>query len=65
MAVRTRKSVLQARSIDEVGATGTCTSSRRPASSGAAVAAGLNVLSGGTQAGKTTLVGATAGCARS
>ena len=56
MAVNIRKFVLQAHSLDELVATGTL-----PVQAArfleAAVAAGLNVLvSGGTQAGKTTLL---------
>ncbi|MGY2005296.1 ATPase, T2SS/T4P/T4SS family [Blastococcus sp. SYSU DS1024] len=55
MAVNIRKFVLQAHSLDELVALGTL-----PAQATrfleAAVAAGLNILvSGGTQAGKTTL----------
>ena len=56
MAVNIRKFVLQAHHLDELVALGTLTP---PAARflEAAVASGLNILvSGGTQAGKTTLV---------
>ena len=56
MAVNIRKFVLQAHSLDELVALGTLTAQAAPFLE-AAVASGLNVLvSGGTQAGKTTLV---------
>src|SRR3954454_24319386 len=56
MAVNIRKFVLQAHSLDELVALGTLTSQAARFLE-AAVAAGLNVLvSGGTQAGKTTLL---------
>jgi pilus assembly protein CpaF len=56
MAVNIRKFVLQAHSLDELVALGTLTAQAARFLE-AAVAAGLNVLvSGGTQAGKTTLV---------
>jgi Flp pilus assembly CpaF family ATPase len=55
MAVNIRKFVLQAHSLDELVALGTLTAQAAPFLE-AAVASGLNVLvSGGTQAGKTTL----------
>jgi pilus assembly protein CpaF len=55
MAVNIRKFVLQAHSLDELVALGTLTAQAARFLE-AAVAAGLNVLvSGGTQAGKTTL----------
>jgi pilus assembly protein CpaF len=56
MAINIRKFVLEAHSLDELVALGTITA---PAARflGAAVASGLNILvSGGTQAGKTTLL---------
>src|SRR4051794_41382327 len=57
MAVNIRKFVLQAHSLDELVALGSLTSQAARFLE-AAVAAGLNVLvSGGTQAGKTTLQG--------
>ncbi|WP_448642772.1 hypothetical protein [Geodermatophilus sp. URMC 63] len=56
MAVNIRKFVLQAHSLDELVTTGTLTVQAARFLE-AAVASGLNVLvSGGTQAGKTTLV---------
>jgi pilus assembly protein CpaF len=56
MAVNIRTFVLQAHSLDELVALGTLTAQAARFLE-AAVAAGLNVLvSGGTQAGKTTLV---------
>jgi pilus assembly protein CpaF len=56
MAVNIRKFVLQAHSLDELVALGTLTSQAARFLE-AAVASGLNVLvSGGTQAGKTTLL---------
>ena len=56
MAVNIRKFVLQAHSLDELVALGTLTASAARFLE-AAVASGLNLLvSGGTQAGKTTLV---------
>jgi len=56
MAVNIRKFVLQAHSLDELVALGTLTTQAAHFLE-AAVAAGLNVLvSGGTQAGKTTLL---------
>jgi pilus assembly protein CpaF len=56
MAVNIRKFVLQAHSLDELVALGTLTTQAARFLE-AAVAAGLNVLvSGGTQAGKTTLL---------
>src|SRR4028119_2214943 len=56
MAVNIRKFVLQAHSLDELVATGTLPVHGARRVEGA-VAAGLNVLvSGGTQAGKTTLL---------
>nr|WP_280138707.1 CpaF/VirB11 family protein [Trujillella endophytica] len=56
MAVNIRKFVLQAHSLDELVALGTLTAHAARFLE-AAVAAGLNVLvSGGTQAGKTTLL---------
>jgi pilus assembly protein CpaF len=56
MAVNIRKFVLQAHSLDELVALGTLTTQAARFLE-ASVAAGLNVLvSGGTQAGKTTLV---------
>jgi Flp pilus assembly CpaF family ATPase len=55
MAVNIRKFVLQAHSLDELVALGTLTAQAARFLE-AAVASGLNVLvSGGTQAGKTTL----------
>jgi Flp pilus assembly CpaF family ATPase len=55
MAVNIRKFVLQAHSLDELVALGTITAHAARFLE-AAVASGLNVLvSGGTQAGKTTL----------
>src|SRR4051812_7100753 len=55
MAVNIRKLVLQAHSLDELVALGTITAHAARFLE-AAVASGLNVLvSGGTQAGKTTL----------
>jgi pilus assembly protein CpaF len=59
MAVNIRKFVLQAHSLDELVALGTLTP---PVARflEASVAAGLNILvSGGTQAGKTTFVNCT------
>jgi Flp pilus assembly CpaF family ATPase len=56
MAVNIRTFVLQAHSLDELVALGTLTAQAARFLE-AAVAAGLNVLvSGGTQAGKTTLL---------
>ena len=56
MAVNIRKFVLQAHSLDELVALGTLTAQAARFLE-AAVAAGLNILvSGGTQAGKTTLL---------
>jgi pilus assembly protein CpaF len=56
MAVNIRKFVLQAHSLDELVALGTVTAQAARFLE-AAVAAGLNILvSGGTQAGKTTLL---------
>ena len=56
MAVNIRKFVLQAHSLDELVALGTLTAQVARFLEGA-VAAGLNILvSGGTQAGKTTLL---------
>src|SRR3954462_1245586 len=56
MAVNIRKFVLQAHSLDELVALGTLTGQAARFLE-AAVAAGLNILvSGGTQAGKTTLL---------
>ena len=56
MAVNIRKFVLQAHSLDELVALGTLTPQAARFLE-AAVASGLNVLvSGGTQAGKTTRV---------
>ncbi|MGY1667572.1 ATPase, T2SS/T4P/T4SS family [Geodermatophilus sp. SYSU D00696] len=56
MAVNIRKFVLQAHSLDVLVATGTLTVQAARFLE-AAVASGLNVLvSGGTQAGKTTLL---------
>src|SRR3954447_669341 len=56
MAVNIRKFVLQAHSLDELVSLGTLTA-QAARFLDAAVAAGLNVLvSGGTQAGKTTLL---------
>src|SRR5215218_6354398 len=56
MAVNIRKFVLQAHSLDELVALGTVTPHAARFLEGA-VAAGLNILiSGGTQAGKTTLL---------
>src|SRR4051794_41545549 len=56
MAVNIRKFVLQAHSLDQLVALGTLTS-QAARFLDAAVASGLNVLvSGGTQAGNTTLV---------
>jgi pilus assembly protein CpaF len=56
MAVNIRKFVLQAHSLDELVALGTVTAQAARFLE-AAVASGLNVLvSGGTQAGKTTLL---------
>ncbi len=56
MAVNIRKFVLQAHSLDELVGLGTLTAQSARFLEGA-VAAGLNILvSGGTQAGKTTLV---------
>src|SRR4051794_3329457 len=56
MAVNIRKFVLQAHSLDELVALGTLTAQAARFLEGA-VAAGLNILvSGGTQAGKTTLL---------
>src|SRR4051794_34130485 len=56
MAVNIRKFVLQAHSLDELVALGTLTSQAARFLE-AAAASGLNVLvSGGTQAGKTTLL---------
>jgi pilus assembly protein CpaF len=55
MAVNIRKFVLQAHSLDELVSLGTLTAQAARFLE-AAVASGLNVLvSGGTQAGKTTL----------
>ncbi|WP_347060681.1 ATPase, T2SS/T4P/T4SS family [Blastococcus sp. HT6-30] len=55
MAVNIRKFVLQAHSLDELVALGTVTAAAARFLE-AAVASGLNILvSGGTQAGKTTL----------
>jgi pilus assembly protein CpaF len=55
MAVNIRKFVLQAHSLDELVSLGTITAQAARFME-AAVASGLNVLvSGGTQAGKTTL----------
>ncbi len=59
MAVNIRKFVLRAHGLDELVATGTLTPQAARFLE-AAVAAGLNVLvSGGTQAGKTTLLNCT------
>ena len=56
MAVNIRKFVLQAHSLDELVALGTITAQAARFLE-AAVASGLNILvSGGTQAGKTTLL---------
>ena len=56
MADNIRKFVLQAHSLDELVVLGTLTS-QVPRFLQASVAAGLNILvSGGTQAGKTTLL---------
>src|SRR5688500_3535784 len=61
MAINIRKFVLQAHSLDELVALGTI-SPQAARFLEAAVASGLNILvSGGTQAGKTTLLGCSVG----